>query len=1435
MKYTTIRIEGSILSSDILDKLEQGDLGGQRPEDFNFESRIKVKDEIARAWADAHDLWRIFSRQRERIGEKGTGTSETRKYWILPLLGILGYDSDPARAEEISGKSYAISHRAAKLDGFPIHIMGFNDSLDKKREDSGPRMSPHALVQEYINITEHLYAIVTNGIHLRLLRDSSRLVKLSFIEFDLQSMMEEEHFADFAIMCRLIHASRMPVRQDAGAESLIEKYHQDALDSGSRIREGLSEAVENSIKALTEGFLNHLDNTDLRDAIESGRLSHFDFYQYHLRIIYRLLFLMVIEERNLIYPPGSEQNKLKIYYDYYSIGKLRLQSEKIYHSNKGHNDLWIGLKNTFRLFEKEYYGQQFGIKPLGGELFSPNAIGLLVNCNLDNSILLECLRNLSFFTNKNNNQKMRVNYASLNVEEFGSVYEGLLEYDPLVEKQNSHWRFIFIKGEGRSASGSHYTPDELVQPLIKHSLDYIIEDKLKEPDKQKALLSIKVCDVASGSGHILLNAARRIATELAKVRTGEDQPSPTTFREAVRDVIRHCIYGVDKNPLAVELCKIALWLEAHNPGQPLNFLDHHIKFGDSIVGLAHIEELQKGIAEEAFKRLPDDDKDVCASLRKVNKTERSGMISLDFEGAIGGKIKDIMADFKSFSELPERTPEEIEEKRKVYVKLTSGEGWYRLKTLADIQLAQFFIPKGNETQSKIITDGAYRQYLAGTKQLLPQAIAMAEAVAIKKRFFHWFLEFPEVFAEGGFDCILGNPPFLGGQKLSGTFGDNYLEYVRSAYAPAGSVDLVTYFFRRIYEIIKDGAFQSLIATNTIAQGGAREGGLEIIVSKGGSINHAVKSMRWPGLAAVEVSLVTVYKGKWKGKFILNNKPVKTITPYLDDSEVTGNPYPLKVNENKSFQGSIVLGKGFVLTPEGAAQLIEKDPKNRDVLFPYLNGEDLNSRPDQSPSRWVINFFDWPEEKARQYPDCYQIVERLVKPERQRWAKDKNGTDIVGEYALRKPLPEKWWIYGEKRPALYRTIAPMKRAMAVARISKTLAFNFQRSDIVFADALVCITYEEFFFFACLQSTLHNNWAWKYCTTMKTDLNYTPGNTFETFPFPPRIANSKQALESVGDFYHEHRRQLMLSLQIGLTKIYTLFHKKGLSIANIEKESKQLTGVCEKGYQDIMKLRELHIEMDNTVLSAYGWTDIDLAHDFYEVDYLPENDCIRFTISPDAKREILKRLLKLNYEIHEQEVKEGLWEKKKIVKPKVATSEEPLIPLLPEIDIGVLAAVSYPATEKDKAICAASLAIVKQSDGLSSMDHLDALLLATHPEWCKLFLEPNDHAGFKKALVSTSRELFIDGGGSVRWKDCRDYLEQRNAININHSQKEQPIRGGSDLLKVKTTFPQNNDKVVEYAIKALKRVKTVRDDVLLSQELKHILHSMKQQHKQYALVA
>jgi hypothetical protein len=942
MTFTTVRIEGSIFTADILEKIAQEEIKGQVPADFGFKKGIKVKDEIASAWADAQAQWRIFKHRQERVDRDKSGASETRQSWMIPFLRFLGYDVQySSRAELVNNQTYAISHHDPGLKGFPIHIMGFNDSLDKKRQEGGPRMSPHGLVQEYLNLTEHLYALVTNGIYLRLLRDSSRLVKLSFIEFDLRTMMEDEHYADFALMFRLLHASRMPQAPEQGADSLIEAYHQDSLDSGARIREGLSEAVETAIRTLADGFLNHPANILLLEEIDRGKIKPNDFYQYMLRLIYRLLFLMVIEERHLIYPNGTKQRNRDIYYKYYSVTQLRKRCASLRHLQDNNSDLWVGLLHSFRLFESEEKGKYLDIKPLCGDLFNPDAIGMLNRCRLENQVLLAALRGLSLFENKNTGQMMRVNYGSLNVEEFGSVYEGLLEYDPVFGTEKSHKAFRFVKGSERSASGSHYTPDELVQPLIKHSLEHVIEEKIKEPGKERALLSIRVCDVACGSGHILLNAARRIGTELARVRTGEDQPSPTAIRKGIRDAISHCIYGVDKNPLAVELCKVALWLEAHNPGEPLNFLDHHIKCGDSIVGLAHMEELEKGIPDEAFKKMPGDDAEVLRELAKINRKQRQeGLAVLKDMRTITDRMTNISALYQRFNALPERTVEEIARKAGEFKRFITGPQYRMIKTLANLQVAQFFIPKTEEYRHLLVTHSQYRAYLQGNLPLPGNIEEGIARVSDRRVFFHWFLEFPDVFTEGGFDCILGNPPYLGRQAISGTFGDNYLNWINSEFAPAGSCDLVTYFLRRVYKIIKPHRFFALITTNTISEGGTRKSGLDVILNQGGTLNFVQRSIRWPGLANLYVSLLGLFKGKYEKAKYLDNIVVDFISAYFEDVEDIGEPFNLIQNQRKMFQGSIFLGDGFLLTKEEKEKLIEIDKNNSDVIFPLLNGKNL---------------------------------------------------------------------------------------------------------------------------------------------------------------------------------------------------------------------------------------------------------------------------------------------------------------------------------------------------------------------------------------------------------------------------------------------------------------------------------------------------------------
>lgn len=1219
MTYPGIRIEGAILSPDMLDRLD--DTQGQRPVDFGFDSSVKVKDEIARAWADAQDYWRIFDRKLGSLKTNSPATTETRNNWIVPLLGLLGYQLEyQSRSVELNGKVYPISHRAINRGNAVIHIIGCGEpaGLDRKPERAALRMSAHALLQEYLNLTDQVYGIVTNGRMLRLLRDSSRLVKLTYLEFDLDRIFSDGLFADFAIMFRLLHASRLPLSHETTAESIIERYHQDSLDFGERIRDGLSVAVKNAILDFANGFLEHPDNEVLRNAITAGKLKPDAYYQHLLRLIYRLLFLLVIEERNLVYPLSPSASKRELYYRYYSLQRLRRLSEKRYLADRRRKDLWLALLACFRLFEGGGPGHKLGLAPLAGDLFGTEAIGLINSCTLGNDILLECLRSLGLYENPDTRQLIRVNYAALNVEEFGSVYEGLLEYEPVFSTDDGRITFAFTAGGQRAATGSHYTPDDLVQPLLKHSIDHLIAGKLKEPDPEKALLSLRVADISCGSGHILLAAARRIATELAVVRTGEEQPSPVAFRSAIRDVIRECIYGVDLNPLAVELCKVALWLEAHSPGEPLNFLDHHIKCGNAIVGFARREEMERGVPEEAFVTIPGDDKDVVAALRKRNKNERIAVkqFSLNLSPKIQKQLDEVIRRLREISGLPERNPGEIEVKKRRYFDFTRSSDALLLKQIACIPIAQFYLPKTEENRNKLITDEQFRLYLSGHLPPQGQAAAAAWALADRKRFFHWFLEFPEIIEGGGFDCILGNPPYLGGQALSGTYGHSFCQYVKWEFSPAGLSDLVIYFVRRIYSLLRSDGFTAFITTNSIKDGDVRKDGLEQVLAQGGTINFAVRGIKWPGRANLVVALVSLHKGGWRGKCFLDGRDVPVISAHFEDNLDTGEPKSLEENADRIYQGSITLGDGFLLSNAEAGAMILRDPGLHEVIYPITNGQEVNNQPEQAPGRQVINFFDWPMEKAAMFEEAFQRVELLVKPIR---AKDNRAL-----------YRDRWWQYAEPRRKLIRSLQRINVCFVAAATTKYLNFSAFPTDYVFTHALFIFTTDRWDLYTMVQSTLHEVWARKYSGALETRLRYSPSDCFETFPFPEGLwQTANPALAEIGERYHEHRRALMRRLWLGLTDIYNLFHTRDLTLARIAKASGK-PEEADSGHQGILELRRLHREMDLAILSAYGWGDIDLGHYFKEVETLPENDRVRYTISLGARKEVLRRLLALNHQ-------------------------------------------------------------------------------------------------------------------------------------------------------------------------------------------------------------
>ena len=1224
MNYPSIHIEGAILSPDIFGQIEK--LRGQKPRDFGLDSSTKVKDEIARSWADAQDYWRIFRRKLETVRQGSNATTETRNQWVVPLMGLLRYDIEyQSQGTRLDGRNYAISHLATNRADTPVQIIGARDpaGLDRKPANATRRMSAHALVQEFLNLHDQLYGFVTNGQVLRLLRDSSRLVKQSYLEFDLDRIFTDGLFADFAILYRLLHATRLPLDNDAAAESLIELYHQDSLDQGARIREGLSNAVEKAVLDFGNGFLKHTDNKELRTAVTNRELLASGYYQQLLRLIYRMLFLMVIEERDLVFPANASRRRRDIYHKFYSITRLRRLSEKRYLTEGRHQDIWLALKSCFRLFEADGPGGEIGIAPLAGDLFSPDALHSLGGCALGNDVLLECLSSLSLYRHPDTGNLIRVNYAALNVEEFGSVYEGLLEYEPEFVGEGSELQFRFRQGGERAATGSHYTPDDLVQPLIRHSLDHLITACLKTDKPEAALLNLRVADITCGSGHILLAAARQIATELAKVRTGEEQPSPSAYRTALRDAVCNCIYGVDLNPLAVELCKVALWLEAHIPGQPLNFLDHHVKCGNAIVGFAHYEELGQGVPMQAFKALPGDDKSVATAYRERNREERKHQeqLSIEFPPELSNHLDVVQNEWKMVSDLPENTSTQIDRKKDRFAVYSQGQNVKFLRSIADIPVAQFYIPKIPGNEAKLITDSQFRGYWYGQSVPEGESTDNTRLIGQHKRFFHWFLEFPDIMDRGGFDCILGNPPYLGRKRLRRAYGNSFCEYVKCQYAPTGLSDLVVYFLRRIYKLLRDDGFAAIIATNSIVDGTIRRDGLEQIVSAGGQINMAVRGMKWPGVAKLVVSLLAVHKGRWGGPRMLDNKPAKMINAFFEEEETQKEPRKMAENLQTMYQGSIFRGDGFLLTHEEADELIQRDPTCADVIRGIINGRELNNDPNQTPGRSTIDFFNMTELQAREFPEPFSIVSSLVRPVR---------LALDDKTAINRDHRDRWWQYAFVRESLYNKIRGSSRCFTTCWVSKYLNFSAMPTDYVFSNSLYIFATQRWDLFTVVQSTLHEVWARKYSGSLETRLRYTPTKCFDTFTFPTGLwKNSDDNLATIGERYHTHRKVLMQSLWLGLTKIYNLFHARDLSPETVAKVSKKDPATATSGFEALVELRRLHVKLDNSVRDAFGWHDLDLEHDFHEVETLPENDRVRYTISRAARRKVLKRLLAENH--------------------------------------------------------------------------------------------------------------------------------------------------------------------------------------------------------------
>ena len=827
MDYTSIHIYGHLLSDDILHNIERDNTyEGNREQDFAMD--ISVSAAIDYVWSSLRNDWNFYKERagNERLINKDPYGTRRARDLMERLLQNLGYTLDrQATNIEVAGTGYDITYTCQQLGKMPFIVIGENisadgsiDTLDKcsldYRAKGGMRKkSAHATILEYLNATENIYGIISNGQILRLIRNSGQLVKLTYIEFDLRRMLEEDKYTEFCLMFRLLHASRFHINGDEPC--VMERWFNMSIESGNRIRNGLSLAVQKTMETIGNAVLTSegKGNEDLRKAFTEGTMDATKLNKELIHFIYRLLFLFIIEERGLVYqipdsPDTPDYKQLcawqDIYKKLYAASRLRHLSELAYLKQRQYFDLWQGLMDTFHLFEPDTFGERLGIKPLGGVLFGRETLHWLKQCQVSNHDVLTAFSALNEFTDERQ-QRVKINYSSLDVEEFGSVYEGILEMRPFVQPGVSaaDWQFGFVGGLDRQSTSSYYTRPDLVQNLIKTTLEPVIKEKISHlsttEEKVKALLNMKVCDAASGSGHIVLAMARTIAWYICTLRTGEDNPASLDYRQALREVISRCVYAVDYNPDAVELCKVVLWIEGYCAGKPLSFLDHHIRCGNSVLGVSALQMLIDGVPDKA---LTAEDKDTLKALKKMNQEAIKAVNGdsgneqlLGLENSFG--VENIttaqigLADkIRFINHLPEDTLEEEIIKQERWKELMDSARVDCLRRACDIYTYAFYNTVKHEEiiKEKEDVNGKWQlepevPYTKTVIRALQEIDAMeclekgkplptyylqlsadfkteVKRMADEQRFFHWCVEFPEVFAANkGFDVMCGNPPW----------------------------------------------------------------------------------------------------------------------------------------------------------------------------------------------------------------------------------------------------------------------------------------------------------------------------------------------------------------------------------------------------------------------------------------------------------------------------------------------------------------------------------------------------------------------------------------------------------------------------------------------------------------------------------------------------
>ncbi|MBZ0238280.1 MAG: SAM-dependent methyltransferase [Deltaproteobacteria bacterium] len=772
--FATIRSEGGLLPPDLLARIAQGDrtVPGFTPAAYRLDDSQQFGEAISRSWNRMLPAWHAFRAELAKLSADDSATVLTREKLLQPLLQELGYGRVAPLKKAIiaDDREYAISHAWGEL---PIHLLGAGTSLDVRTAGhrGAAKSSPHGLVQDLLNRSEpHLWALLSNGLLLRLLRDHHSLTTQAYVEVDLEALFEGERYSDFALMWLVFHQSRLEPQDDKIDRCWLEQWFTLSRTEGLQALDDLRDGVVKAIEALGRGFLKHAHNTQLVDDLREGVLDRQDYYRELLRLVYRLIFLFSAEDRGVLLDPNATELARDRYRRFYATRRLR----DLAGQTRGgpHSDLWQALRAVMN-------GLDDGCPPLalpalGSFLWSKEAVPHLDRCELANADLLAALRALSYV--ERHRQRFPVSWRTVAADELGSVYESLLELHPKLDP----FELITAAGNERKKTGSYYTPTSLVDCLLDSALDPVIDSAIKgksRADAEAVLLALKVVDPACGSGHFLVAAARRLARRLATVRTGDDEPSPRELQHALRDVVGRCVYGVDLNEMAVELCKVALWMEAVEPGKPLSFLDAHVQHGNALLG-ATPALIARGIADDAWDPIEGDDKAVARALKKRNRearkaAEKSGQT--DVFGIVGspGGSADLAAAARDALTGADEAVADIRARKRRWEALQSSQAFRDAVLVADTWCAAYVWPKQDgQLAAEAPTHEAFVRVLQDPSTASKPLRREVGKLAGRYTFFHWHLAFPEVFQprdaiadddvigwDGGFDCVLGNPPW----------------------------------------------------------------------------------------------------------------------------------------------------------------------------------------------------------------------------------------------------------------------------------------------------------------------------------------------------------------------------------------------------------------------------------------------------------------------------------------------------------------------------------------------------------------------------------------------------------------------------------------------------------------------------------------------------